>query len=660
MSVVIACNDGSDNMEDLRYPHLFEPLILGKTYFKNRIFAAPTGFMSQDRFGVLPEEAAFYYGRKAIGGAASVAVGECKVDQEYGCQSVRGVHLDDPFGHAALQRVTEEVRMHGAICTAELSHCGCMANSMNHPPGQAYGPVEGIMNGHHFQEMPEEMILRIIQKFADGARTAKALGFGMVMVHGGHGWLISQFLSRQLNTRKDCWGGSDPENRTRLAIEILKAVRSAVGPGFPIEFRMSGSECYEGGYDIEEGIEIAKRVAPYVDLLHVSAGSHEVQEVFTITHPSMFLPDGCNVKFAEAIKKHVSCKVAAVGALTDPELMEEILASGKADVLEVARGLLADPDLPDKIRKGKPETINTCMRCLNCFSNLISTGHFRCAINPEIGHEKEMRAAPDSRIKRRILIAGGGVAGMQAAITASSLGHDVILCEKTDRLGGTLNCEEQVLFKQKLAQYLKRQARIVQNLNVEVRLNTCVTPEYLQGQQADILIAALGARPIKPPIPGIDGPNVISAESAYYRPDLAGQQVVILGAGLVGIELAIYLTQLGKQVTVVELLDSINTGGNYMHGWALESQIKKLRIPIHFLTRAMNIREDGVQCRQETGEIVFPADTVIYATGQRPLWNEASELGRYAAGFHMIGDVVAPRNIMNATGMAFAVVRSIS
>ena len=646
-------------MDGFKYPNLFRPIVLGNTLFRNRIFASPTGIMAQDRFGILPPEAVSYYERKAKGGAASVAIGMCVVDSEFGTMGPRSVRLDDPFSRDRLFLLSDSVRRQGVVPTIQLMHVGSSANNMLDPPGMAYGPVDGTDNGRPYYEMPEDLIWHTIDKYAMAASAAKSYGFGMVMVHGGHGWLISQFLSPTLNTRKDKWGGPDIENRSRIAVEILKAIRKAVGPGFPIELRISGSECHDGGYGIEEGIKFSKQVEPHINLLHVSAGSHEVHEVFTVTHPSMFLPDGCNVLYAAEIKKHVKCAVATVGALGDPDLMEEIVASGKADVVEIARGLIADPDIPRKIRTGRVSEINTCMRCLDCFSNLHNTGQLYCAINPETGREAEMNLAIPPSVKKKVLIAGGGVAGMQAALTCSERGHDVILCEKSGRLGGTLRCEENVPFKQKLASYLDRQALKITEAGIDIRFDTEVTPEYAAASGADVLIAAIGARPVKPDIPGIDGPNVLSAEAAYVNPEKAGNSVVILGAGLAGLELSIYLSSLGRKVTVVEKLDGINHGGNHMHGWAIELELKRYDVDVNYNTEAAEITPDGVKCTGPDGEKTFGADTVVYAVGQRPLWETAEGLSLCTPDFYMIGDIVNPKDIMSATAMAFSVARNI-
>jgi 2,4-dienoyl-CoA reductase-like NADH-dependent reductase (Old Yellow Enzyme family)/thioredoxin reductase len=641
-----------------KYTKLFEPIRLGGTYFRNRIFAAPTGFQDMDRDGILPPEAAFYYERKAMGGAASVAIGECVVDAKLGRGSIYHICLDDPFALHGLARVAAAVSRYGAVCTAELQHAGMYANREFDPPGIAYGPVEFDDNGRHVIAMTEENIEYTIEKYAKAAAFAKRCGFGMVTVHAGHGWLLHQFLLPRLNTRKDKWGGASIENRARLTVAVCDAIRKEVGPKFPIEIRISGSECYEGGYDVDEGIAFAKQIDGHADLIHVSAGSHEVEEVFTVTHPSMFLPDGVNVKYAAAIKKHVRTPIATVGALSDPELMEEIIASGRADVVEIARGLLADPDIPLKARSGRTEEINKCMRCLSCFSALMNTGQFACSINPETGREAEVKFAVPNTGKKKVLVAGGGIAGMQAALTSAKRGHEVILCERSDRLGGTLLCEEKVSFKKKLSEYLSYQARAVRLAGVDIRLNTEVTPEYANSISPDIIFAALGARPAVPNIAGIDGDNVVSAEVAYADDANTGAKVAVLGAGLVGTELAIHLAMQGKKVEIIEMLDKISDGGNFQHIRAVNIELKRYGIALHLSTKALEISSEGLRCEAaDGGELFVAADTVVYAVGQVPLHDAATSLRDSAPEFYEIGDCVMPKNIMSATSAAYELAR---
>jgi pyruvate/2-oxoglutarate dehydrogenase complex dihydrolipoamide dehydrogenase (E3) component len=398
----------------------------------------------------------------------------------------------------------------------------------------------------------------------------------------------------------------------------------------------------------------------HVDLIHVSAGSHEVWEVFTVTHPSMFLEDGVNVKYAAEIKKHVKqSAVATVGALAVPELMEEIIASGKADVVEIARGLIAAPDLPLKARTGREEDITTCMRCLACFSNLMQRSQFLCAINPVIGHEVEAKWALATAKKKKILIAGGGVGGMQAALTARERGHEVILCEKTGSLGGTLRCEDGVPFKQHLSEYLERQAEAVAKAGVDIRLNTPVTPELAERIKPDVMIAALGARPVKPGIKGIDLGHVFSAEDIYYHPENAGRRVIVLGGGLVGTELSIYLAMQGRDVTIIEKLPMLSDGGNILQGVAIGEEIKRLGIRVSLGTSVTEITEEGVVCENSNGAMTIAADTVIYAVGQRPLREDADALRFCAPEFYQLGDCLTPKNIAEATKAAYHIVRDI-
>lgn len=652
-------------MSCIKYPHVFEPIKLGNTIFRNRIFASPTGYQNMTGDNILPPGAAAYYERKALGGAASVASCELIVDGELGRGGANHVSIEDPRAFSPLCRLANSVSRHGAVATAELQHTGMFANrtpSFMGAKGQgiAYGPVEMQVSDRLVPEMPEEIIERTIEKYAAAALTAKKAGFGMILLHAGHGWLLHQFLSPKINTRRDKWGGADIENRARLTLEICKAIKKACGASFPLEVRISGSECYEGGYDIENGIAIAKQLDGVCDLIHVSAGNHEVDEVFAVTHPSMFLGECPNVKYAAEIKKHVKTPVATVGAIGEPEMMEEIIASGKADVVEMARALLADPDLPLKMRTGREEDIKQCLRCLSCFSSEMTWGEPYCAINPETGHELDVKYDyPRTVAHKKVLVVGGGIGGMQAALTAAERGHEVILCEKTEELGGAIRCEKNVPFKKKLDIYLNSQERAVRKAAIDLRLNTEVTPEYAESVGADVIIASTGARPVKPNIPGIDGKNVLGAEYAYLHTDEVGENVCILGAGLVGLELGIYLSMLGHKVEVLEMADSINDGGNFLHAVGLRAELKKQKIAVHLNTKAKEITPDGVIGETAEGEKKFAADTVIYAVGQRPMDEAALALRFCAPEFYQIGDCLTPKNITNATGAAYQIARDI-
>ncbi len=650
-----------------RYPNLFKPIVLGNTLFRNRIFASPTGYLNVTGDDVLPPGAEAYYERKAMGGVASVSTCELIVDDEFGRGGKNQTCIENPRAFNPLCRIAHAISSQGAVPTVELQHTGMYANRElaafgARILGEAYGPVECELEGRTVHAMDEAMIQRTIEKYAKAAETAKRAGFGMILIHAGHGWLLQQFLSPKLNTRTDKWGGAPIENRARLTVEICDAVRKVVGPGFPIEVRISGSECYEGGYGIEEGVAFAKQLEGHCDLIHVSAGSHEVRDVFGITHPAMFLGESPNVRFAAEIKKHVKTPVATVGAMgNEPAELEEIIASGKADIIEMARSLLADPDLPLKIRTGREDEIRPCLRCLSCFSTEITTGEPYCAVNPATGREIDLKyAAPEAITKKKVLVVGGGVGGMEAAITCRARGHEVILCEKGDRLGGGIRCEEFVPFKKYVDVYLNRQAAKVEKAGVDIRLNTEVTPEYAAELGVDTIIAALGSKAIKPPIPGIDGENVLGAEYAYTHAGEVGQRVVVLGAGMVGVELGIYLAMQGREVSIVEMADRMNDGGNFLLAQCQETEMKRLGMEMHLNTKAVEISAQGVQCETaDGGKPFYPADTVIYAVGQRPLRDEAIALSGCAPEFYMLGDCVTQANITAATNAAFTVARNI-
>ena len=677
-----------------KYENLFSPIVLGNTQFRNRIFAAPIGmeYFPSERLHPGDDFIAFFE-RKAEGGVATVCIGSAMVDNARGAIGPF-IRLDDPTAIAPHYRLSQCISRHGAVADIELQHCGPNSYHSKLDLGNEIYGAFAMTNalGMDIPAMPEDVILETIEKYGDAAQTVKHCGFGMVTVHAGHGWLLNQFLGPG-NNRKDQWGGS-MENRARFVKAIAENIRKKCGQGFPVCVRISGSEIFEGGYGIDYGIEIAKQLDGYYDLINVSVGAHEAPSVFTNTHPSMFLEDGVNVKYAAEIKKAVKqSKIAAVGALAEPGLMEDIIASGKADVVMLCRQLMADPDTPFKAQTGREKEIRKCIRCFECFS-----GHFMklssyCAINPEIGFEREIRYAdPIAKHKKRILVAGGGVGGMQAALTAAERGHEVILCEKTDRLGGVLRCEKKVPFKQNLQRYLDQQSELIRDSNIDLRLNTEVTPSLAKKMKPDVIIAAFGSRPMVPKIPGIEGRNVMDAEQAYMHPEEVGDRVMIIGGGLSGMELAVYLSGLGRAVSVMEMANRLNFSGNVVHSMALNNEIIRYDIKILISTKAAEINENGVvgefvgdtfspapvcetiakgvitsvitESKLETEVEIgsrkeYEADTVINAMGQIPLRDEANALRGCAPLFFELGDCVESKNIYTANSTAYTIARDI-
>ena len=626
--------------------------------FRNRIFASPTGMFYADVLHRPIDETNCYYERKAKGGAASVCVGDATVDAAHGAHGAFSIHMEDEGIYPALNKLSSMISRHGAVATLEMFHAGSAASVSYAAGNDIYGPqaetVEGALGQAPVQvkALTPEIMKIIIDKHVAGALKAKASGFGMVTLHFAHGFLMHQFMSPTLNHRTDEYGGSF-ENRMRFPLAAIKAVRAALGEKFPIELRISGSEVYEGGYDVDYGCKIAGEFDGIADLIHVSAGSHEDARVFTVTHPSMFLEDGVNVKYAAKIKQHVKhSKIATVGALSSPELLEEIIASGKADVVEMARGLICDPDIPNKARQGRDDEIVNCIRCFTCFSSLIVHGQIVCALNPEIADESEQKFTRPQATPKKVLIAGGGAAGMEAAATCAARGHEVILCEKSDRLGGVLRCEDDVPFKTHLREYLYGQERRMERAGVDIRMHTAVTKELAESIAPDVILYAGGSQQSIPNIAGIGGGNVVKVTDAYAAPEALGKRVVILGGGLAGCELAIYLGGLGREVTVLEMQPRLGFGDNILHGQAVGIELNRVNATLAMNTRVTEITDAGVWGESDAGKTFFEADSVVLALGFAPKYAEADELRFCAPEFHQIGDSLAVNSIYEATRTA--------
>ncbi|MCR5545244.1 MAG: FAD-dependent oxidoreductase, partial [Lachnospiraceae bacterium] len=475
-----------------KYPYLTSPITVAGVTFRNRMFSAPMGGTDITNDGCIGPKSSAFYELRSKGGAGAVTVSECMVHESDGSHAYR---LNPAILNslACATYTADAIRRHGGMPSLELSHSGMfagtyMTDKTKQKSLKQWGPMDTVRpDGVEVQGMTKEMIDEIVKSYGDVAAMAKRAGFEMIMVHGGHGWLINQFLSPLFNQREDEYGGS-LENRCRLAKEILTSVREAVGPRFPIEFRMSGSEFCEGGYGIEEGIEIAKQLEDYVDILHVSAGTY--QKTFGITHPSMFEEHGRNVFLAAEIKKHVKVPVATIGGLNDPEQMEEIIASGKADIVYMGRALLADPYLPQKIMENRDDEIIRCLRCFTCMAERAATSTRRCTVNPLIGREIEGDELALAPVRKKVLVAGGGPGGLYAAYTAARRGHQVILCEKESELGGILKSEQAISFKYEMYQLSGTYEKLARKAGVEIRLNTEVTKEYVEKENADALIIA--------------------------------------------------------------------------------------------------------------------------------------------------------------------------
>lgn len=634
-----------------KFPHLSSPITLGRTTFRNRIFSAPMGGTDITNDGCIGPKSTAFYELRAKGGAGAVTVSELMVHPA--TDGSHAYHLDESILNslACATYTADAIRRHGAIPSLELSHSGQFAGTYmtdkekQHSLHQ-WGPSDGVRaDGVPVRALPQELIDDIVAAYGHAAGLAKRAGFEMVMIHGGHGWLINQFLSPLFNHRKDGYGGS-LENRTRFAVEVLKSVRAAVGPFFPIEFRMSGAEFAEGGYGLDEGVKIAQAVEPYADLIHVSAGTY--QKTFGITHPSMFEDHGRNVYLAAEIKKHVAKPVAAIGGLTDPVMMEEIVASGKADVVYMARQLLADPETPRKIEEGREEEIVHCLRCFTCMAERAATSTRRCTVNPLIGRELDGTEVQPAPVKKKVVVVGGGPGGLYAAYTAARRGHQVILMEKEGEVGGILKSEQAIPFKKEMYQLAHTYGLLARKAGAEIRLHTEATPETVEAEKPDALIIAAGSRPLVPPIKGLDGDNVVIVNNYYKEKDKVGEHVVVFGGGLAGCECAIHLGREGKKVEIVEMRPTLAPDANVRHRPLLLAEIAKTAT-VHTGYKGVEVTQKGILCTDSSGkQVLVPGDTVICALGQRSRTDVVEALRNSAPFVRVIGDAARVSTITNA------------
>lgn len=640
-----------------KYPHLFSSIRIGNIRLKNRIIAAPTSPSMITTEGHFTPEMTAYLEEKAKGGAAVVTYGESIVHSATGKSHNKQLQLDSFGVKQGMAETARAIHNAGAYANIQLSHGGKYGGLVSVGGDQdgcevAYGPSHEMTPAGEVQEMPRDLIFEIIDSYGKGAKLCKDCGFDMVQVHAAHGWLFSQFLSPVTNQRKDEFGGS-LENRARFLLMALDEVRKAVGPRFPIEIRISGDDLTEVGLGMEDCVKVAEMVQDKVDLFNVSCGNHEDPDMFCRTHPSAFYKRGVNVYLAAEIKKHVNKPVACVGSLNDPAQMEEIIATGQADIVEIGRALLADPYLAKKALEGNADDITPCLRCYECFGETSKSETVKCTVNPTMGQqlpEKNRTAAPE-RVKK-VLIAGGGPAGMEAAITAANRGHDVTLVEKSDKLGGNLYPAGAPYFKEDIIKLCKVMVKRVKEAGVKVVLNTEVTPEYVESFNPDALFVAIGSNELRPPIKGMELPHVIMAIDAELHPEKLGKKVAIMGGGLVGGEAAVSFHHEGKECSIIEMKSKVAEEVNSFYRGGLMPEIEK-SATCYVNTKVKEIIPAGVLCEKDGEEFIIQADSVVCALGFRAPYDKVDALCDKVDEYYIVGDCKNVGQIYHATNEAY-------
>ena len=631
-----------------KYPHMFSPLTVGGVTFKNRVFSAPaTPHLLQDRQHGPTDEMIAYYAEKARGGTACVCVAGNIIDlMQPEDLNHCDLQITDPLARRHWAKLTEQIHFYGAKACLEL----LAFNFHGEGPDGTVTPIS--INGEYGLMLDEANMRRIAQDHADAAEAALNAGFDSILIHGGHGLFLFRMLSPIFNRRTDAYGGS-LENRARFPIMVLDAIRERVGRKLLIEYRISGTELAPAGYqgwEIEDTIAYLRMIQDKIDIAHISIGNMSIQGTEYIMHPSNFSPAGCNAWLAAEVKKAgLDIPVLTLGGFQTPDLIEQTLAEGKADLVSIARGTIADPAAPNKAFYGKEDEIIPCIRCFHCL-DYGRADRFGCSVNPTAGRELELRRLPPvTPEKKKLVIVGAGPAGMAAAIQAKKLGHQVEIFEKEAAPGGKLVFSQYVDFKQDLHKFLSWQIHMVEKLGIPLHPGTAVTPADIAALGADVVFAAVGAEPVRPAIPGLDLPFVLTAGECYGHPERVGRRVVIIGGGEVGCETGLYLAQQGREVVLIEQQKYLAPEAMSLPREALLDHMGEAGCGAYLQCTCTGITPAGVLVRNPWGmEQRIPADTVVLSAGMRPCTALAEQFRPCAPVFRLIGDCLTAKNVRTA------------
>ena len=648
---------------------LFSPIRIGTMEVRNRIVLSPMSLGYGVPGGTVSERQRDYYEARAKGGAGLLIAEATAVhpERKYGPFPL-GLYDDAQI--PSWSELAKAAHSHGAKLAVQLMDPGPEGIRML-TGKQPVGPSPVVGRGL-FRDVPRELsvgeIEAIIDDFAEAVRRSKEAGLDAVEIHAAHGYaLVGSFLSPFFNKRTDSYGGS-LEGRLKLLLDIITAVRARVGRDFPIIVRISGDERRTGGRTLLESQFVARiLVEAGVDALEISGGT--IPTVFWAVVAPSGTPLALNAPFAEAIKQVVDVPVICVGRINSAQIAEFVLETGRADLVSMGRALHADPELPNKAASGRFEDIAPCVACnCGCIGTVVQGGQATCIVNPAAGREREMAIVPAKKPKR-VLVAGGGPAGLEAARVAAIRGHHVTLCEKGPQLGGQVNLASVPPFMQEIGQLIKYLSLQVQKAGVQVELGQEVTPAFIDERMPDVVVVATGAAPLLPSsIPGIDKDTVVTAwEVLGGHPAATARNVIIVGGGLTGCETADFLADTSDnlaaaptEVTILEMRDSIALDSVAEPRHLLLNRLREKRVRILLRAEVKEILDDGVVfVRDGEKESIRGAEYVILAAGARPVDKLSTEIREKVAEVYVIGDAKGPARVLEATATAAEIARRI-
>ena len=628
------------------------PLTINGMTLKNRFVMAPMGVNYAAPNGEVTEQLISYYEERAQGGVALVIVetAHIEVAGKNLCGGL-GVYSDSHI--SGLKSLVERVHAQGANIALQLLHRGRNASDqITGLPVKLVSHVPGLCPPHG-RVMTEEEIGQLVVKYGEAAQRAQQAGFDAVEIHGAHGYLINQFLSPLTNKRTDRYGAS-LENRMRFALEVIESVRAKVGKAYPVLFRIGTREGYPGGMTLEDVLPVIRRLADHVDALHVSAGITESSLVI----PSAEYPKAWNSEDTRRIRQTVEGKipVIAVGRYADPSLAERIIREGTADLVALGRPLLADSHYVDKFFHGRAEEIIRCIACNEGCIGRTGVGlEVRCALNPLTSREYLRPFRPASPIRKKVWVAGGGPAGMEAALRAAELGHEVTLMESSSVLGGLLNLACKPPHKEDIVGITRSYTARLSKAGVHVLLNTPVSASEVLREKPDLLFVATGSRPVRPKFCA-DMQLALTADAVLSERVMPASEALVLGGGMIGCETAEFLASCGTKTTILEMRNELAADLLPMQRRKLLGRLNELGVKALTGSEILSVDPDGsalIKTRFGNQKRLPPFEMLVIAVGYRPNLDLCAELNRNDIYFLDIGDCRNGGKIMDAVHGAF-------